>query len=353
MKIIRGRLSASDVTPATLRWNPDTNTVQQTADGGATWTDQPTLDPRSGDGYRLPARTTSDPRCDAAANMVVKLKSMVNIFESELAQLQAVNALVDIVLVFLPEVGIVIEALLAATEFLLTIGADVISAAFTDDQWDLVKCILYCDISGDGTVTSSQFDTIISDIHDQCSTVVYDVLFTLLHLALGDVGLSNAGATGDATDDCSSCACRWCRTWLGGDGLGDWVVPYDILGNAGGTYNAGTDQIDGTEINDQHNVWASAYLTGALHVTEISISWDYVNEGGEGSDTSSMNIFIDGVRHFTTYTGGTGSTSYTWTGDEMATTNIGFLITAQVAAHITCIEVKGLGDAPASGRDCS
>jgi len=224
VKIIRGRLSASDVTPATLRWFSDTNTVQQTADGGATWTDQPTLDPRSGDGYRMPARTSSDPRCDAAANMVAKLKSMVGIFEADLAQLQAVNALVDIVLVFLPEVGIVIEALLAATEFLLTIGADAIDAAFTDDQWQLVLCILECAISSDGTVTQAQFDDILDKMHVQCSTVVYDVLYTLFTLSLGVVGLSNAGATGTETGDCSECSCPWCYEFDFALSDGDWFL---------------------------------------------------------------------------------------------------------------------------------
>lgn len=213
IQVVRKELSPSQVTPATLRWNPDTNTVQQTPDGGTTWIDNPAADPRHGAGFQLPARGGDDPQCDAADNMIVKLKALTNIFESEIAQLQAVNALVDIILVFLPEVGIIIEACLAATEFLLTIGADVIASAFTDDQWEIVRCILYCDIATDGTVSQAQFDAIADDIHVKNSTVVYDVLYTLLTLSLGPVGLTNAGATGDATGDCSECDCTFCYQW--------------------------------------------------------------------------------------------------------------------------------------------
>lgn len=353
IQVVRKLLAPEQVTPENVRWNADCNCLQQTADGGTTWVNNPAGDPRNGDGYRLPPRTTSDPRCDAAANMTAQLKKAVFIFEQEIAQFQLANQLLDVVLLFLPGVGWVLDAILAAVSILVTIGADAISSAFNDTQWGIVECILYCDISGNGTVTQAQFDQILDDMHTQCDTVVYDVLYTLLTLSLGVVGLSNAGATGYETGDCDSCACRWCRTYLGGDGLGDWIVPYDILGNAGGEYNSGLDQIDGTSINEQNNVWASAELLGALHITEISISFNYVNEGGEGSDTSSLNTFIDGVRTFTTYTGGTGSSSYTWTGDALASTSIGFLITAQVSVEITCIELKGFGTPPATGRDCS
>ncbi len=213
MKIIRGRLSNSQVTPANLRWNSTTDLVQQTPDGGTTWVDAPGQDPRHASGFELPPRTGGDPQCDAAANMIAKLKSMVGIFEAEIAQLQAINALLDVVLVFLPEVGIVLEALLALTEFLLTIGADVISAAFTDAQWALVEQALYCNLHSDGTIDHNGFLSAISRIHDDCSATVYDVLYFALP-TLGEVGLSNAGATGTDTGDCTGFDCQWCYQYL-------------------------------------------------------------------------------------------------------------------------------------------
>jgi hypothetical protein len=296
MKIIRGRLSASDVTPTSLRWNPDTNTVQQTPDGGATWIDTPTLDPRAGTGYKLPARTSSDPRCDAAENMVVKLQSMVGIFEADLAQLQAVNAIVDIVLVFLPEVGIVIEALLAAVEFLLTIGADVISAAFTDDQWQIVRCILYCDIASDGTVDQARFDKILDDMHAQASTVVYDVLYTIFTLSLGVNGVSNAGATGDAVGDCSECVCGWCYHFDASSGFADWTG--ENFAGAVSTWD-GTQWVGALE-GDTFVVWVSLAVSGAPTFTDAAIT-AVTGDGnraiflnGDGSAFSGTNVWQDG-----------------------------------------------------------
>jgi len=217
MKIVRGRLAASEVTPANLRWNSDTGLVQQSADAGVTWINAPQQDPRHGAGFQLPPRGGGDPQCDAAANMIVKLKAMVNLFEGTLGQLQAVNALVDIVLVFLPEVGIVIEALLAITEFLLTIGAEAISTAFTDDQWNLIEQALYCNLHSDGTIDATGLSSAISRIHDDCNAVVYDVLTAPIlgvFAGLGEVGLSNAGATGSETGDCTGFACNWCYQYL-------------------------------------------------------------------------------------------------------------------------------------------
>lgn len=213
VQVIRRRLSSNDVTPDNLRWNSECDCVQQTPDGGSTWIDSPGQDPRRAAGFQLPPRGGADPQCDSAANMVAKLKSMVNIFEAEIAQLQAANALLDIVLVFLPEVGIVLAALLAITEFLLTIGADAISSAFTDEQWNLVEQAIYCNLNNDGSMSQNGFESALSRINQDCDPVVYDVLFNLMP-GIGWVGLSNAGATGDLTGSCGSFACNWCYAYL-------------------------------------------------------------------------------------------------------------------------------------------
>lgn len=213
MKIIRGRLNPSDVTPANLRWNGTSDQVQQTPDGGTTWIDAPQQDPRHGAGFQFPPRTGGDPQCDSAANMLAKLKSLVNIFEAEISQVQAVNAVVDVALVFMPEVGIIVEALFVLAEALLTIGSIVIDAAFTDPQWALVEQALYCNLHNDGTIDHNGLLSAISRIHDDCTAVVYDVLFYVLP-GLGEVGLSNAGATGTETGDCTGFACNWCYQYL-------------------------------------------------------------------------------------------------------------------------------------------
>lgn len=221
IQVIRKRLSESEFSPPNLRYNSDCDCVQQTADGGATWTDNPSADPRTADGFRLPTRGGSDPQCDAAANMLDKIKSQVNLIIASLEIIQVVNGLLAIVSVFLPDINIVLEVVEAAAAAALSIGSAAISAAFTDDQYDLLQCILYCDIAADGSVNQAQLDQILSDIHDQADPVVYDLLFFLLPM-IGCVGLSNAGATGDKTGDCSGCDCAWTYVWDFTANDGDW-----------------------------------------------------------------------------------------------------------------------------------
>ncbi len=218
--------------------------------------------------------------------MVVRLKSMVNIFQAEIAQLQAANALLDIILVFLPGVGIVIEALVAACEFILTIGADVIAAAFTDDQWQIVFCTLYCSIASDGTVDQARFDAILDTLHTDASTVVYDVLYTLFTLSLGVNGLSNAGATGDAVGDCTGCSCAWHYRWNFLVSDGDFVA-FTGAGDPGGNWVSGQGWRAvslGHGTGTCTTVWSGALATAPLDIPgdctidEMSISG--VDENG-------------------------------------------------------------------------
>lgn len=209
MEIVKKQLTPDEIQPAGTRFNTTEDTVQLSPDGGTTWINAPDLDPRHNTAYQLPPRGGSDPQCDAAANMVAKLQSMVSIFEAEISQFQAASGLLAIILVFFGGAGLIIDLLLAIADLLVTIGASAISAAFTSDQWGLILCILDCNIEGDGTVTEADLAQIIYQIYTQCSTVVYDVMFFLLP-TLGEVGLTNAGASGTETGDCSDCDCGWC-----------------------------------------------------------------------------------------------------------------------------------------------
>ena len=344
IQVVRKELSPAQVTPTTLRWNPDTNTVQQTPDGGTTWIDNPAADPRAGAGFLLPPRTTTDPRCDAAANMIVKLKQAVNIFEQEFSQLQAVNALVDVVLVFLPEVGIVLEALLAATEFLLTIGSAAISSAFTDDQWNLVESILYCDIASDGTVNQAQFDKILDDLHTRADTVVYDVLYTLFTLSLGVNGVSNAGATGDAVGDCSTFDCGWCVEW-------QLTLSPDLLGLTldAGSWSSG----DGYE---GEFVRIYALDLGSLRVThvEATYSCDGFNTGSGGQ--FNIQLYDPDIHEITrVITSEVGAhLALVWDGDALMG-EIDWVASTQDSGFTFKLEhllIRGLETPPTIGNIC-
>lgn len=323
--------------------------------------------------YAIPAPTARtegtepDQNCLAAKNATEVLsqlyESLSESFSSELSTDEAITAFIAAAVAaigfeFAPITWSIaaiffvgFEALFKALEY---VTADLWTESFSNE----FECLLLgCVVNTAGVVT---FDwdcfnaALLAQVNNNGLSEIQMRLYVqigyMLYFIGGADGLNLAARTTSITDD--SCTCAWCRTYLGGDGLGDWIVPYDILGHAAGEYNSGTDKIDGTVINDQNNVWASAYHTGITHITEISVSFDYVNEGGDGSDVSSMNTFIDGVRNFGTFTGGTGSSSFTWTGSEDVSSSVGVMVTSQVAVHITCIEIKGTGTAPSDGRAC-
>jgi len=281
MRLIRKQLTAGEVAPTNTRYDFDCDCVQVTPDGGASWNNAPQLDPRHNTAYQLPPRGGSDPRCDAAANMREKLENMVNQFEQELSQIQVANALIAIIDVFLPEVGIIIALIQAVAEAILAIGSAAISAAFTDDQWDLLLCLIYCNLTDDGTLTADGLQALMSAIHAQADTVVYDVMFFLIPM-LGEVGMTNAGATGEATADCSDCDCP--------PSCHEWVNPGSTSVDAFFTYRD----------------FASG-LTPNVNFTRITIDWQLNPNSGATLVAASISVSLSGTvqlnQNITTNTG--------------------------------------------------
>lgn len=351
MKIIRKKLTPDEIAPSNLRYDATCNCVQQTYDGGATWVDQPGADPRSADVFRYPARTGSTKQCDAAANMVANIESQI--FNSTNAISSTGNAIagVTILLQFLDllgDWGVLAALLVDFCNLIVSIGVTGVQAAFTTTVYSDLECILYCDIGSDGSVNAGQLAHIQSDVasHFGALSDVNIVLQGILGY-MGAVGLSNAGATGTAVGSCGGCSsCVWRHYWLDGTDLADWFSPTSLLGRVNGAYTGSV--VRGTTINDQLQVWGSAELNDALHITKIKMFFNFVNTGGMGSNVSSKNIFVNATRVFATYTGGSGSATYEWTGSSDVT-SVGVLIAAQVSASITRIELEGTGTAPSTG----
>lgn len=247
MEIIRGRLSAADFSNPSQRYNPDTDTVQYSPDGGTTWIDSPEADPRHSDIFRLPPLTTSDPKCDAAANQVKWIKDFI---DSVIAQLDAGatalavtnNFLTQLTAVFPP--ALLLLLLQEAATSLFDTGSTALSAAFTSTQYDLLLCAFYCFLEPDGTCTAADLVNIETKIAASMDATAAAIVDEILFIQ-GEVGLSNAGVIGGQTGDCNDCACFWCHGWdfqadAGSDfwtpdsGFGTWVLGSGWISEAGG-----------------------------------------------------------------------------------------------------------------------
>lgn len=217
MRIVRKYLTAEEVSPSNVRWEETCDCVQQTADGGATWTDNPGIDPRHFGGYRLPPVGGEDPRCQAAANMVKCIHDSIDAVTNAVNEAQSVTAMLAVFVVFIPGIGALLALIWAVAEAFFTIGFTVIGAAFTTDVYDQLTCIFFANIGEDGQVSATQMGGILSDINSQIGGTVFAVMNYILQ-TWGEVGLSNAGAVGNASADCSACGAITLIIYSDGDG---------------------------------------------------------------------------------------------------------------------------------------
>src|SRR5437868_4610170 len=236
-----------------IRYDGDTDQVQRTFDGGSSWVDSPDLDPRHSPIFLYPPVDAVDPRCQAAANMV---RFLNNVIDETLATIAIATTAADMVLVLMPlfiELGpfaILLDLGAALASTLLGAGAAAISAAFTNDVYDTLTCIFYCNISTDGSVSAVQLETIETAIAAQIGGLVSTVLDAMLFLT-GEVGLSNEGTIGSAPADCSDCECSWCHEWTGSGLAMTWgymgaALSYSIHLDPGSTFNVTRVEIDYT-----------------------------------------------------------------------------------------------------------
>jgi len=218
MEIIRGRLKASDVVPANIRYNDGTSTVQTTPDNGATWVDNAAADPRKADAARFPALTTSDPQCDAAANMVKWVKDTIDGIIAALAggatAFTTANLFLQRLSLMFPPALFLVPITAVASD-LFDLGATALDDAFPSTVYDDLLCLFYCAADMSGQISASALTTLEAQIVAQLDTLPALIVNEMLFLT-GEVGLSNAGTIGGLTGDCSGCAdC-------------DWVVEYDF-----------------------------------------------------------------------------------------------------------------------------
>ncbi len=241
MDIVRKKLSVAEVIPPGLRWDGTCNCVQ-TFDG-TNWVDSPGSDPRYNSGNRFPARTGSNIQCNAAANMVDKLKNQVDAFIAVVDALAtAVSWGASMALLTTPidgGIGVLFDLLLTTAAALVGIGSAVVSSAMTPTVYQKLVCILFCRTSPDGSVNASQFVLVLSDV----STLIGGTAATVINYVLGTWGyvlLSNAGSTGTVVGSCGACAsCGWVVEYDFTDGTMDGWLIYQPTppGSVGGSYN--------------------------------------------------------------------------------------------------------------------
>lgn len=236
MMVIRKRLSATEGDPPGTRYNPDTDTVETTPDGGTTWTPNPGADPRTNPAYLLPP-LGADSSCQAADGMVLKMQGFVNALVIGTGVPGIGTSILGGMVFLIPGAGWLWALALGIASAALLTGAGVIAAAFDGDVWEQIKCIILCNIDDDGQVSTAQLDAIYADVDSDIGDSVVTVIVGQIFQSWGAIGMSNAGTYGDPEADCSECdACAWSYRWDfavndgSGDGWGQaaWLTGYGV-----------------------------------------------------------------------------------------------------------------------------
>lgn len=208
MQIVRKKLSAQELTTPGVRYDPTSDTVQVLVDG--TWVSSPVADPRTSPAYVYPPLTTSDPACDASANMVAAIKHLIDTATGTTTLVQMASALYALAVLIFPPLLIFDPLVIALVDIILTVGQTGVAGAFTATVYDHLLCYFRAHVDpATGALDSAGLDAVrtdISDNEDGTVIVVTEGIFAIF----GWVGINNAGASGHETGDCSDCD-TWCR----------------------------------------------------------------------------------------------------------------------------------------------
>jgi len=262
--VVRSRLRESDVIPANMRYNPETDTVQTTPDGGETWNDAEGSDPRRAPSFRRPPRTGTDRRCDAAANMVAWVHSFMDDIIAALTGVGTAGTILSVALnwwSFLFEPVAIIDLIAEVTATIGGLGSSLLSTSFDEETYGLLLCIFLCGCDEDGQVSADGLAVIQSQVAAQLNTTAAIVMGLILG-AQGEVGLSNAGAIGSEVGDCGDCSgCGWCYRFNDTHQLADWTPLEWTPGSPLATYSGGE--------------WHSATFTSSGHTVDyIHLRWE-------------------------------------------------------------------------------
>jgi len=350
VKIIKKRLYESEGLSATVRWDETCECVQSF--DGTTWVDNPIADPRYNPANLAPVNSEADPRCSAAFGMRNKIESIMQAFFEASALIDAANAILALITVTVPGVGLIWRVIFAVVEALYAIGSAALVIAFTEEAYDELQCIFFANISEDGQMSAAQLSDINTQICEDMDVTICAAMGLLLNM-LGWVGMSNAGAQFAEVGDCSECVIPWCFNWDFTVAQGAWNgfdfpipaiysagVGWTSQQQSGGTY---CNIILNTDTDTQFTYFeATIEITGAYEGSGSGVWLAYEQGGSYGTFTSS------------TYDPPTGVSTISFLGDFSNVAKLWVLaqINGLTSMKILSVQVRGIGVNPFGDDNC-
>lgn len=286
VEVLKQELSETDVTPAILRINTETNVFQITPDGGTTWNDAPGSDPRTSDDYKLPLLAPYEGiECDVAARMTAQLKDTLDIFIASIDAAQFATGILALLAFEAGWVGWFVDLLLLIGNALVDIGQAEIEAAFTTAVYDDIRCAFFCTVDSHGDVTREQLDLAYDRIEAAHAGTVAGVIEEL-RLFYGDTPMVNAGIVRDETGDCTECSCLF------------WPRQFNFCGTTDTwTIVCGTSEANGIKsVNSCEGSPSIIYISRAIDIPAGSEITDVYWWGEDGVGTGNdFKLYWNGV----------------------------------------------------------
>lgn len=198
-----------DQTPLQYRYTGD-GVLQQSTDGGETWTDCPLKDPRnnSPEFPPIPGEDGNDKRCQAATGAAALVKEQIgNNLTDDMGRYTLLQLITDWVTTMINSSNPLEALLTVVANQIFALVISVIRPALTDEVYHTFACALYCTMADDGSYSESQWAEARSKITTNIPGVAGLFLEHLVYL-LGTRGLTNLCRSAPAADgDCSDCDC--------------------------------------------------------------------------------------------------------------------------------------------------
>jgi len=348
--LIRKKLTDAEFSNPALRYDETCDCVQFSPDGGTTWVDQPTLDPRSSDAYRLPPLTGTDEKCRAAEGMTELVRLMVNARINDITDAELAGTILGIV-AFIPGFNVLWALILAFVSLAFTIARELLEAAFPEEVYDQLRCLFYCGIGEDGQMSQEQFDAIYADLID-FDTIARTWIQAVMNL-VGAVGMSNAGVHLEAAADCD-CECAWCYEFDFSIDDGGWSPLVNVYGTYG-TYIAGSwwrsNFFPTPAFNNYQQI--NLTLTFSTTLTEIEV---YTEFGTGSPQTRNVYVNREGGTNIFVSSASAGDNTDTWTGSQAVTAlTIGtshYPTGSTSYTRLKRVVLRGTGDNPFGMDNC-
>lgn len=245
-----------DEAPNKFRYTED-GTLQMSTDNGGTWEDAPNFDPRNNSTVFPPPEISgeSDAKCVAATSMAQAIKQQVSAqMTDDMTRYDIGELIKDWINTYIQTSNPFTALMTVVANQIFALVLSVLLPALTDDIYDLLQCIFFCNIADDISFSDGRVEAVRDQITSDIGGVAGVFLEHLVYL-LGTVGMTNlARSQFSSTGDCDECGCGGC--------IDLWNWPTSSFG------------VNGTVLKDGVNNWISA---DAIFIGE-SYYWGFQSE---------------------------------------------------------------------------